>query len=220
MEINFFKNEELKKLFKPFLILFLISFLIINWNETSWIFNYKFISGVLSNFFLEENSEASFNSLEENKTPITEFEYSDKENSLEIPKIEVFAPLVFVENSNETEISRGLKMGVILFPESVLPGQPGQTIILGHSAPPGWPKINYDWVFSRLNEMQEGDEFVINFDHQKYTYSVTKKIFLERDEKTPQTESSKNILFLISCWPPGKDFKRIVVEALEISKNF
>jgi len=104
---------------------------------------------------------------------------------------------------------------VVLFPGSALPGQKGQTIIEGHSAPPGWPKIKYDWVFSRLNELEKGDEVILNFNHKKLNYYVTQKIFLNSGEEIAPKDltNSENMLILISCWPPGKDIKRIAVMA-------
>jgi LPXTG-site transpeptidase (sortase) family protein len=85
---------------------------------------------------------------------------------------------------------------------------------LGHSAPAGWPKIKYDWVFSRLNELSDGDEIFVYFENKKYTYQFSKKIFLEKGEELPSLlTNSENILVLISCWPPGKDLRRIAVVA-------
>ena len=200
-------KEDIKRLYKAFLFIFLVSFLIINWNDISWIFNYRVISQTISNFFQKDSPI-------ESKMPETiEFEYSEQENSLEIPKIEVSAPLIFVEDIDK--VYKTLDRGVVHYPGSVLPGEPGQTIILGHSAPPNWPDINYDNVFSRLNELNEGDEVFVYFDHREYVYSVIKKIFLEKGEEIPENEltNSDNMLVLISCWPPGKDIRRIAVEA-------
>ena len=201
------KMEEIRQLWKPFLIIFFISFLILNWNNISWIFNYRVISQTIANFFQKDNS------LKSGVSETIEFEYSEKENSLEIPKVEVSAPLIFVEYIDE--VHKTLDKGVVHFPDSVLPGEKGQTIILGHSAPPNWPDINYDNVFSRLNELEGEDEIFVYFNHQKYNYSVIKKIFLERGEEIPENTltNSDNMLILISCWPPGKDIKRIAVEA-------
>jgi len=210
-----FKN--LKKLFIPFVFVFLISFLIINWNEISWVFNYKVISRTLSDFFRKNSQEVISDSFLGNKTEARNFDYSNKENSLEIPKIGISAPLIFV--SNEEEVYKSLDRGVVLFPNSVFPGEAGQTMILGHSSGPNWPKIKYDWVFSRLNELEEGDEILVYFNHQKYSYYMIKNFFLEKEEETPKGDltNSHNMLLLITCWPPGKDLKRIVVEAaLEI----
>lgn len=208
------KKEEIKKLIKPFLVVFLISFLIINWNEVSWIFNYKVISRAISDFFQKNNIQPLPNNPVERENQLSKFEYTEKENSLEIPKIEIEAPLIFV--SDEKEVYKSLDRGVVHFPNSVLPGESGQTIILGHSAPPDWPKIKYDWVFSRLNELNEGDEVFVYFNNRKYSYAVGQKFFLDRGEEIPERNlaSSKNRLILISCWPPGKDYKRIAVEAI------
>jgi len=200
---------KFKKLIKYFVFVFLASFLIINWTEVSWVFNYKIVSRAFADFFKKENQEIISNTF----SGIEKGEYSDKENGIEIPKIEVSAPLIFV--SNEEEVYKSLDRGVVLFPNSVLPGEVGQTIILGHSAGPNWPKIKYDWVFSRLDELSKGDEIFLYFNHQKYPYYVTKKVFLEKEREIPQGDltNSQNMLLLITCWPPGEDLKRIAVEA-------
>ena len=192
-------KQDIKRLYKAFIFIFAISFLIINWNDISWIFNYRVISQSLSDFFQRDNS--------------VESETIEKENSLEIPKIEVSVPLNFVEDTEK--VHKTLDNGVVHYPDSVLPGEKGQTIILGHSAPPNWPDIKYDDVFSRLNELDKGDEVFVYFDHQEYVYSVIKKIFLEKGEESYKDglTNSNNMLILISCWPPGEDYRRIAVQA-------
>ena len=203
-----------KKLFKPFIFLFLFNLLIFNWNEVSWIFNYRVISEALAEFW--GRIEGFFSQISQKMSEIArlkEIEYQDKENTLEIPKIGVLAPLI-VANSSEKDLETKLNGGVVVFPNSALPGQTGQTIILGHSAPPDWPKIKYDWVFSRLNELEEKDEIKVYFENKEYVYFVKNKIFLEKGEETPDySTASENTLLLISCWPPGKNLKRIMVEA-------
>jgi LPXTG-site transpeptidase (sortase) family protein len=208
-----------KKLLKPFILLFLINFLIFNWNSVSWIFNYRVIlgaisdfSGKISGFFAETENKMN------NLSQIAQAEnvnFPLKENSLEIPKIGVLAPLI-VADSKEKDLEAKLNRGGVIFPDSALPGQSGQTIILGHSAPPNWPKIKYDWVFSRLNELEEKDEIKVYFNNREYNYYVKNKIFLEKDEEIPNYSIDPgNTLLLISCWPPGKNLKRIVVETTQ-----
>jgi LPXTG-site transpeptidase (sortase) family protein len=202
-----FSKEGVKKLLKPFILLFLINFLIINWNDISWMFNYRVISGATSKFIeiLENKKDFIIRA--------NEISYADKENSLEIPKIGVAAPLIIIENSNNN-FDKELDRGVVLFPNSVLPGEMGQTIILGHSAPSNWPKINYDGIFSNIADLEEKDEIVLYFNHQKYTYNVNQKIFLEKGEEIPNNiEASENTLLLISCWPPGKNIQRVIIES-------
>jgi LPXTG-site transpeptidase (sortase) family protein len=196
---------EFKKLWRPFLIIFFITFLIINWNDISWVFNYKVISVAVSNLFQGEEQTSRNGS-----------DLIFLEDRLEIPKIGVSAPLVMVHSANEDDLEEDLDKGVVLYPDSVFPGQSGQTVILGHSAPEGWPRINYDWVFSRLGELNEGDDIFVYFNQQDYRYHVVNKFFLERGEEIPEkglTNSEKNALMLITCWPPGKDLRRLVVEA-------
>lgn len=206
--LKIFSKEGVKKLLKPFILLFLINFLIINWNDISWIFNYRVISGATSKFLEILANEKNFVA-ELNETNY----YSQKENSLEIPKVGVTAPLIIIENSNNN-LDKELDRGVVFFPESVLPGEIGQTIILGHSAPSNWPKVNYEGVFSNIADLKENDEIILYFNHQKYTYSVNQKIFLEEGGEIPNNiETSENTLLLISCWPPGKNIQRVIIES-------
>jgi len=203
------------------LTVFLISFVIINWNNISWVFNYKFIAGYFSGLFQKANTVLSSNATSspdkeiKNGSAVGEFIY--KEDTLEIPKIEISVPLILADVP-EAQLVNYLNKGVVLFPGSVLPGQAGQTIIEGHSAPTGWPKIKYDWVFSRLNDLTAGDQIFVYFKNREYIYSVTNKYFLDKGDKLPQAlTNSNNVLVLISCWPPGKNIKRIAVVA-EITK--
>jgi LPXTG-site transpeptidase (sortase) family protein len=193
---------EFKKLLPVFILLFLTFSLIINWNKVSWVFNYRAVSGVFSDFFQTDFF----------KKEAKPADYYEKENGVEIPKIGISAPLISVEAGGNVE--KSLDSGTVHFPDSASPGEAGQTVILGHSAPAGWPEIKYDWVFSRLAELAEGDEIIVYFNHEKFNYFVDRKIFLERGEEIPQNlTNSENSLILISCWPPGKDIKRIAVVA-------
>ena len=201
----------MKKLIKPFIIIFIISFLIINWSDISWVFNHKFLTGALSGFFQEDIKQTS-----NSASPIKdEFKYTNKENSIEIPKIHIKAPLILGKSSDQESMEKELKKGAVLFPDSVMPGQKGQTAILGHSAPVNWPKINYDWVFSNINDLEKGDKISVYFNHREYNYRVEEKIIIDKGEEIPQSKltNNNNMLILVSCWPPGKDYKRIVVRA-------
>lgn len=203
-------QKNIKKLCKYFLIIFLIAFFIINWNEVSWFFNYRAVFGFISDFFQKEEILTESNNLNTKRN----FEYSERENSIEIPKIKISAPLIVDKSLDDNAIFKALDRGVVLYPGSFLPGEKGQTIILGHSAPQGWPKIKYDWVFSQINDLEVGDEIFVYFDNKKYTYWLENKIFLERGEELPENlTNSENMLILTSCWPPGKNLKRIAILA-------
>lgn len=199
-------SEQIKKLWKPFLIFFAIAFFTINWNEISWIFNYKAVSRYASDFFEEKQVSLPATLAEE---------ILAKEGRIEIPKINIEAPVTIDKTLDDAGVYKALDNGTVYYPSSVLPGQAGQTIILGHSAPANWPHIKYDWVFSNISQLQEGDEIFVYSDNKKLSYLVTQKIFLNKGEEIPEDglTNSKNVLVLVSCWPPGKDYKRIAVEA-------
>lgn len=204
--------ESKKILLRYFLFFFFLSLLILNWNKISWLFHPSYILRTISFYLFEkEKVEEQIETIKKEPEKVQE-EIYEKEDSIEIEKIEISAPIVLVEK--EVDVKKALDRGVVLWPNSSLPGQKGQTIILGHSAPPNWPKIKYDWVFSNLNLLEKGDEIVIFFQKRKYTFSVEEKIFLNRGQELPKTDPEKSILFLISCWPPGKDFRRIAIKAI------
>ena len=203
---------------RAFVVFFLIAFLVFNWNKISWIFSYRAVSDIVSRPFASSTKKLpqlgiieDFEDLDENN-----YEHFEKENSIEIPKIYIDAPLIFIESHRIEDITRALDFGAVHFPDSVFPGQKGRTIILGHSAPAGWPKIRYDWIFTDLNELVEGDKIYVYSNNRKYEYAVTRKIFLERGEEISDENltNEKNVIMLISCWPPGKDLRRIAIEAV------
>jgi len=209
-------REKVKRLWKPFFAFFIIAFLILNWSEISWMFNYQVVSRFFSELFQGEANEIEFDFSQDGGSLNSEdFEYSDKENGLEIPKINIEAPLIFPGTLDGEKIHEYLNEGVVWYPDSALPGTTGQTIILGHSAPSGWPKIKYDWVFTHLVDMEKGDEIFVYFNNRKYIYEVKEKLFFEKGEEVPEYSltNSENVLILISCWPPGKDIRRIGVSA-------
>ena len=222
MNLKFIKKEN-RILIKYFLLIFIISVFLINWENLSWVFNYRALSGMVSELFEKNISLGAFEQKEidkENKNEekkeisLKNFELTEKQNSIEIPKINLIAPLIFPEKNDKKTIAFLLNQGAVFFPDSVLPGRNGRTLILGHSAPPAWPKIKYDWIFTRLNELKEEDEIFVYFEKKKYTYLVKNKIFLDRGEELPHDlTNSENMLILISCWPPGKDLRRIAILA-------
>ncbi len=224
-------KNKVKKILKVTVLIYLASFLIINWNDVSWIFNYKEVSGLVSDFFnpypsidastidayfYPNHSQSSIPTINSSQPVIeAKTDYTDKQNTLEIPKISISVPIVFATSTDKESLAKDLDLGVTYYPGSVYPGQVGQIVILGHSAPPGWPTIKHDWVFTDLDKLTPGDTISIDLNNKQYTYIVKQKTIIQRGADIPQDNSAanKNVLTLISCWPPGKDYQRITVEA-------
>lgn len=179
-------EKEKKVLIKWFFYLFILGLLICNFQKIVLFTDYRVLKYVLA-----EDEEVILEG-----------------SILNIPEIGLRAPLVFVKEGEEIE--QALKRGVVHYPGSSLPGD-GTSILLGHSAPRGWPKKNnFLWVFSELNSLNEGDKFTLLFNDNKYFYKITEKYFLEKGKNLADFETD---LILISCWPPGKNSQRIVLEA-------
>lgn len=215
-------NKKQKQILKAFITIYLVSFTVVNWNDISWIFNYREVSGLLYDFFTPYQSiSASYapdifiNNSATNDSQHAEYSYSSKTNILEIPSIGISTPVIFPKDPNIKAITKDLDNGAVYYPGSVLPGQTGQIVVLGHSAPPNWPKIKHDWVFSDLNDLKYGDQIYLYFDNKEYIYSVREKKILAIGQEITPTPLVKvgNIIVLVSCWPPGKNFQRMTIQA-------
>lgn len=220
------KKKKLKKIAKIFIAIYLISFFAVNWNDVSWIFNYKAVGGLIDDFFTPYPSIASgyippttnliqnnnSNNIQSNKVNFT---YTDKKNGLTIPAIGIDVPLIFAQNPDKKSMAKYLDQGAVYYPGSVMPWQNGLAVILGHSAPPNWPRIKHDWIFNDLDKLNIGDKIFIAIDNKQYTYIVKGKAIINKGQEIAPKNltSSNNILVLVTCWPPGKDLQRIIIQA-------
>jgi LPXTG-site transpeptidase (sortase) family protein len=220
-------NKKQKELIRIYIFLFMVIFVAINWDSLSWMFNYREVTGLVYDFFnpyQDSDLLVSANTLRVTAPPLTatnsvqtkvNYPYSAKENSIEIPSLNLVTPLVIGQSTDIPTLEKDLDKGAVYYPGSVLPGQIGQILVLGHSAPPGWPHIKHDWVFSDIDKLNIGDMVTLYFNHTQYTYRIVKKDIVPRGQEVgaDTLNGKNNILTLVSCWPPGKDYKRIAISA-------
>lgn len=210
-------SKKTKETIIIFFFLFASGYIFVNWNDVSWIFNYRVASELVYDFFYPyQNSRLLVRAAEFPFAPgerrTTGSDYFSKSNYLEIPSLDIWAPLVAGQSDDLKVLKQDLSEGTVFYPGSAFPGQKGQTVILGHSAPSGWPKIRYDWIFSEVGNMKNGEKIVIYFNGKKYSYKVQGQIIVNPGEELKISgEENNNIVVLVSCWPPGKDYKRIAV---------
>lgn len=217
-------KQQYKRFVQIFTSCFLIVFVFANWESFSWIFNQRTFELVQDSFSSQRERDnnalvastaniSQFNDF--NNKESDNFPYTSKINSIEIPKIGITAPLLMGYSIDLNTLENNLDQGAVIYPDSVLPSQAGLTTILGHSAPPNWPKIKYDWVFSNIGELSLDDEILIHFNSKKYTYRVVEKNVVQIGQEINQDKlnGENNMLALVSCWPPGKNYRRIVVQA-------
>ncbi len=147
------------------------------------------------------------------------------EPKLIIPKINVEAPVVYgVDPLDNKEVEDKLRQGTVHYPignAASVPGQNGATTILGHSSMDVFDDGQYKFVFVQLNKLNIGDNFYINYQGTRYTYSITKKEIIDPREiaKVTPTDPNKPSVILITCDPPGTALKRLLVFADQVSPD-
>jgi LPXTG-site transpeptidase (sortase) family protein len=220
-----FFTERDKALGKILFFVFLMWVVVLNWSDISWFLNIRtapqIISQSIGNIFSREDEEkkpdVEKEKIEEEKEEMVV--YCD-ENRITISAIDISVPLVEMGGTSEEEYRKALDRGVIHFPGSTKPGEDGLTVLLGHSAPPGWPRINHDWVFTDIDKLEEGDEIEICFNNIFTVYTVLdeevgKKIYEVGEDVPPlYPGEDKKEAVIMSCWPPGSSENRIGVRAV------
>jgi LPXTG-site transpeptidase (sortase) family protein len=229
MKTEKFFTERDKILFKILFFVFLISVLVLNWSDVSWflnlntapeLFKQKVEELVLT--YKEKRAERTREEIEKEE----EIEEIDptiycEENKITISALNIIAPIVETGGTNEKEYREALDRGVVHFPGTPYPGEKGMTVLLGHSAPPGWPKIKHDWVFTDINDLKEGDEIEVCYNNVLTVYTVVddvdgKRIYEVGEDVPPlyHIREGKKEAVLMSCWPPGSSESRIGLRAV------
>ncbi|MCJ7827697.1 sortase [Patescibacteria group bacterium] len=137
------------------------------------------------------------------------------EFGLLIPKIEVNARVFpHIDSTNKSEYIPVFKKGVAHAKGTSLPDEPGPVFIFAHSADNVFDIGQYNAVFFLLNALAEGDEVIVYFKGEKYSYLVDKKVITNpMGVSAAVAEESGDLLILQTCWPPGTTLKRLLVFA-------
>lgn len=146
------------------------------------------------------------------------------EPKLIIPKINVDAPVVMgLTSIAESSVQAGLKDGVVHYPipgASSMPGEQGNSVILGHSSNDVFDDGNYKFIFVQLEQIQKGDSFYVNYNSTRYTYTVTHtEVILPTQVDKLTVQSDKPQMILITCVPVGTALKRLIVYADQVSPD-
>lgn len=227
-----------KRLWRFFAVFFVIALLSFNWNKLYWIFDQKAVSGIIESQLakgaiekeIDDNPQSA--SSEDNANPVAApalnplpekkpavVQNPGKKvtvgNTIYIPAINSWAPILESGTNTNTAYLAILKKGVLHYSDSVNPGELGAVIILGHSAPLNWPDINYDNVFSAISKLKSGDEIRIVYGGKTYVYQTIEGQVIDKGGEIPEgwLENDTQKIILLSCWPPGKDYKRYGVVA-------
>lgn len=137
-----------------------------------------------------------------------------------IPKININAPVVYpATDADGPNYDKELETGVVHYPNTAMPGQPGNSVIFGHSSNDWWEPGNYKFVFVLLDKLVVGDTLQVNYNSRKYTYTVTQAKVVEPTDLSVLAATPDPTLTLITCTPPGTSWKRLIVTAKQTSPS-
>ncbi|MER7361765.1 class E sortase [Nonomuraea wenchangensis] len=105
-----------------------------------------------------------------------------------------------------------LRKGPGHYPGSALPGQIGNFVVSGH-------RTTYAAPFNRLDELERGDEIVVDAREARYTYRVTSQDVVEPDEVDvlapvpgkPDIRPIRAYITLSTCHPEFSAAQRLIV---------
>lgn len=138
-------------------------------------------------------------------------------NSIYIAKIGIKVPVVWNSPVDEQTVLDNLHNGVVHYAGTPLPGEgKGPIFISGHSSYYWWDKGAYKKVFANLNNVDVGDNIVINYEGTIYTYQVFDKIVVLPEEVDVLNQVNEPILDLMTCVPVGTNQKRLIVKSKQI----
>lgn len=146
------------------------------------------------------------------------------EPKLIIPKINVDATVDYSINTlQDGPIQAGLRDGVVHYSlpgADSLPGQVGNTVLLGHSSNDIFDPGNSKFVFVLLDHMEVGDVFYVHYQGTRYIYKVTdKKVIKPTEVSALQINNGKPLVTLVTCTPLGTDLRRLLVTGEQISPD-
>lgn len=141
------------------------------------------------------------------------------ENKVIIPKINVEVPVVYdVPGISEKDLQSALERGVVHYPQSPVPGQNGNVVVVGHSSNNIFNNGKYKFAFVLLSKLEVGDIFMLNYGGKRYVYKIySKKIVKPTDVAVLGPADKLATATLITCDPPGTALNRLVILGEQIS---
>ncbi len=144
----------------------------------------------------------------------------DSDFGIVIPKISANSKVIpNVDPYNNIEYQVALTKGVAHAMGTSLPGYAGNVFLFSHSSVNFYEANRYNSIFYLLDKLEKGDEIDLYYKGGKFKYLVTDKKTVGAEEvKYLSGDGSKKTVTLMTCWPPGTTFKRLLVIG-ELSKD-
>lgn len=135
------------------------------------------------------------------------------ESKIVIPKINVEAPIVFMESTKNPDILESLKDGVAHLAGTAMPGRIGNMFITGHSSYYWWSDGKYNQVFALLPQLKANDLVYIYYKGGEYIYKIKDSIVVKPTQIEVMDQTLTPTMSLMTCVPIGTNLKRLIVRA-------
>lgn len=146
----------------------------------------------------------------------TEIVFLDPQFGIYIPKIKANAPVLQnINPNNEKDYINALYKGVAHAKGSSTPDREGNVFLFAHSAVNFYEQRKFNIYFYLLGELQKDDSVYISYQEEIYKYKVLEIKKVDPSEtKYLGKYMDEDTLTIMTCWPAGTDYKRLIVTAV------
>jgi sortase A len=139
----------------------------------------------------------------------------DMDFGLIIPKLGINVNVIKnVDPFNSIVYQEALTKGVAHAKGTSFPGQPGNTFIFSHSSQNFLEAFRYNSIFYLISKLDTGDKITLVYQSKFYDYHVTNKRIVDAENiSILNNQDAIPSLSLMTCWPPGTNLKRLLIEA-------
>lgn len=175
---------------------------------------YQLVFDELRYAFFPSNSKAAVVSRYNHPKP-SDIVPIDEQFGIVIPKINANSKIVPEVDPYDPKVYQwALTKGVAQAKGSALPYETGTMFLFSHSSVDFYEAVKYNSIFYLLDKLTMEDSIYVFYKGQKYTYQVTGKQFVDPTNISYLTQkSSQHTLILMTCWPPGTTWKRLLILA-------
>ncbi|MFA6081694.1 MAG: sortase [Patescibacteria group bacterium] len=167
-------------------------------------------------FFPIIKEEAKYVLRNTNSTNSLQIKPIDTNFGIVIPKILANAKVIDnVDPYNSKDYQYALTKGVAHARGTAYPGNVGNIFIFAHSSADWFTANQYNSVFYLVSKLEKGDMVELYFMGKKYNYKIFEKKIVNPNavEYLSSNNLDMSILTLMTCWPPGTNFKRLIIRA-------
>ncbi len=138
-----------------------------------------------------------------------------------IPKISAEANIIpDVDPYNKNEYLQALTSGVAHAKGSAKPGEIGNTFLFAHSSDNFYNANRYNSVFYLLYKLDVGDEIYITHNNELFSYKVNNKQIVKPENiEFLSEETGDEVLTLMTCWPPGTTYERLIIKGERVNRD-